>query len=269
MKSILSLFSAKVAIGAVSTTFLVGIVAPSASYAATLTSVDLELWLGVDVSGSINNSEFNLQKTGYVNAFKNPNIHNLISKAPNGVAVGYGYWASSNQQNVAVGWTLLKNATDANSFADAIAATLRPFSGATGVGAAINFGIAQIQNNEFDGTQKIIDISGDGVSNSGVAPATARNAAAAAGITVNGLPIGNQRLINFFDANVRTSDGFVISAATFDDFDAAIQKKLTREIDGAVPDPQPIPTPALLPGLIGLGATALRKRRQNDVSDEF
>lgn len=269
MKSVLSLFAAKIALGTAAT-LMVGVVAPSASYAAALTPVDLELWLGVDVSGSVSNANFLLQRNGYANAFKSSGIQSLITQATNGIAVGYGYWSGSTQQNVAVDWTLLKTAADANSFADAIAATTRPYSGLTGIGAAIKFGVAQIDSNDFEGTKKVIDISGDGTNNTGVAPAIARDAAAALGITINGLPIGNQFLADYFAANVVTADGFVEPAASFADFNAAIDKKLTLEIGEVVPgpSPEPIPTPALLPGLIGLGAAALRKRGKGNESTE-
>lgn len=47
--------------------------------AATL--VDLELSLLVDVSGSVDNTEFALQRDGYVNTFSNPNLfNNFISQ---------------------------------------------------------------------------------------------------------------------------------------------------------------------------------------------
>ncbi len=264
MKSMFALFSTKVALGTAAT-LMVGVVAPSASYAAALTPVDLELWLGVDVSGSVDSSEFSLQRQGYVNAFKSSNVQNLITKATSGIAVGYGYWSSSNEQNVAVGWTLLKTAADANSFADAIAATARPFSGLTGIGAAINFGANQIGTNDYEGTKKVIDISGDGTNNSGVSPASARDAAAALGITINGLPIlgSEANLDTYYQNNVVTADGFVVPAASFADFNAAIEKKLTLEIGEVVP-PAAVPTPALLPGLLGMGVAALRKRGQEE-----
>ena len=45
---------------------------------ANAESVDLELSIVVDVSGSIDTADFNLQKSGYVNAFKDPTLINKI-----------------------------------------------------------------------------------------------------------------------------------------------------------------------------------------------
>lgn len=86
--------------------------------------VNLELSLLVDVSGSVDGTEFALQRNGYVNAFNNPAIHALISNNlinPGGIAVNYIYWSSSNEQQLTVPWTHLQNATDAMNFATAIA----------------------------------------------------------------------------------------------------------------------------------------------------
>jgi hypothetical protein len=218
--------------------------------------VDTELFLSIDVSGSVDTSEFDLQKTGYVNAFKDSTIQNQIASLPNGLAVALGYWASANQQNVAVAWTLLKTATDATNFANQIAATNRPFSGGTEPDGAINFAANQLLTNAFDG-KKIIDVSGDGAGNA-TSTLAARNSAFAQGITINGLPIlGESGLQAFYQNNIVTSNGFLIAANNFGDFDAAVRKKIGQEVT----NPDPIPTPALLPGLIGLGLGVLRKRK--------
>jgi hypothetical protein len=253
VKSSHSSFLAKLALGAASSAVALGVLFPSSAHALTL--VDTELFLSIDVSGSISGREFDLQKTGYVNAFKDASIQNQIASLPKGLAVALGYWSGNTQQNVAVAWTLLKTAADANNFATAIAATTRPFFGDTQPDNAINFAANQLLTNDFAG-KKVIDVSGDGTGNVADTLA-ARNAAFSQGITINGLPIGGRGLQNFYQNNVVTSDGFLIAADSFADFDAAVRKKIGREVT----NPDPIPTPALLPGLIGLGLGVLRKRK--------
>jgi Protein of unknown function (DUF1194) len=245
---------AKIALGAASSVVAISVLLPSSAHALTI--VDTELFLSIDSSGSISASQFDLQKTGYVNAFKDVAIQNQIASLPNGLAVALGYWASDNQQNVAVNWSLLKTAADANNFADLIAATTRPFSGSTAPGNAIQFAANQLLTNAFEG-KKIIDVSGDGNQNDGINTKGARDAAFNQGITINGLPIGNNALQTFYQNNIVTSNGFLIAANDFDDFDTAIRQKIGREVT----NPDPIPTPALLPGLIGLGLGVLRKRQ--------
>jgi hypothetical protein len=97
-----------------------------ASAAPTL--VDLELFLSMDVSGSVDAAEFNLQRQGYVQAFLDTTVQAAIASKPNGVAVALGQWSSTAATTPAVGWSLLKSAADANLFAAAIAAMARDTS---------------------------------------------------------------------------------------------------------------------------------------------
>ena len=47
-------------------------------------SVDVELQMLVDVSGSVDSNEFNLQRDGYVSAFRSASIQNAILNKSNG-----------------------------------------------------------------------------------------------------------------------------------------------------------------------------------------
>jgi hypothetical protein len=213
---------------------------PTAAQAAPV-SVGVELALVVDVSGSIDSNEFNLQRTGYVNAFSNPMIHNLIANTPGGIAVALIYWSGASQHQLAVGWTQLTDATSANAFAAAIGSAGRPFSGLTAPGSAINCIVPLFGSNNFVGDKLVIDVSGDGARNDGDNTLDARNAALAAGIDqINGLPIlGETGLLAFYQNNIQGGSGsFTLPASSFDDFEAAITVKLAREIsEGAVPEP--------------------------------
>ncbi|MBI1393175.1 MAG: DUF1194 domain-containing protein [Alphaproteobacteria bacterium] len=224
-------------------------------------AVDLELQLLVDVSNSISTGEFNLQRTGYSNAFRNATIQNQILNGVIGkIAVELIYWSSSNQQNVATGWALIDSVASANAFADAIDATTRPYNGNTGVGEALAFGAPRFDTNDFDGTRQVIDLSGDGQDNSGnVAPATARDAALAAGVdAINALAIGSMSLVDYFNANVIGGTGaFTVFAADFDAFGAAIIEKLGREITPEIPLPGALPL--MLTGMALFGWTRRRK----------
>ncbi len=224
--------------------------------AATL--VDLELSLLVDVSGSISTTEFNLQKQGYVDAFANSSLFNdFISKGNLGkIAANLIYWSGTNQQQEVVGWTLIDSVASLQSFSDAINATTRPFSGSTAPGSAINFATPRFFNNDFDGTRLVIDVSGDGVQSAGANTAAARDNALASGVdAINGIVIGGgSALFNFYDNNVKGGTGaFVLSANSFEDFASTVEQKIQTEI--SVPtDPESVPEPASLIGLLGLGA---------------
>lgn len=223
------------------------------------TQVDLELALLVDVSGSINSTDFNLQKQGYVDAFNSAAVQTAINAGTHGsIAVTLMYWSGAGQQSTAIDWVEVSNASD---FATLINGTTRPYNSLTAPGSAINAITPTFASNAFDGTRQVIDVSGDGSENSGADTSDARDAALLAGIdTINGIYIGGSSLGDWYDNNiVGGTKAFSIQAANFSSFGTAIEQKLVAEITPTVP----LPAPALML-IAGLGAlgTAARKRKK-------
>jgi len=209
---------------------------------ATAIPVNVELLVLVDVSGSIDANEFTLQQTGYANAFYDPAVQNLIANNPGGVAASLVYWSGWNQQQVAVGWTHLFDATSATAFGNAIATAARPYSGMTAVQSALAFGAPLFAGNGFEGTKLIVDISGDGSDNDspfGLLPTGGRDAALAVGAVINGLVIGTVGggVWNYYNANVIGGGGLLYQADDFGDFGAAIRNKIFVEVGGEIPEP--------------------------------
>lgn len=248
--------------------------APSAARAQAAPpplAVDLELSLLVDVSGSVNATEYALQRNGYVAAFNNPALWTAISQgALKRIAVNYVQWASTATESI--GWTLIDSEASMNAFAAAIGAAARPTTvgSATGIGTAISFATPRFFSNSFVGAREIIDISGDGCSNSGTAPATARDAAVAAGVDViNGIVInpsgsGCDLVGHYTTQVIAGATSFVLTADTFDDFQTGIERKLIREI---TTDPTAVPEPSTVillgTGLATLAGVAIRRRKQS------
>jgi hypothetical protein len=197
--------------------------------------VDLELVLALDASLSVDDEEFALQLHGLAEAFRNEAVVAAIRAAgDHGIAVLLLQWSDRAQQSVAVDWTAVRDAAGARALADKIARAPRAYSGAgTAIGRALETAIPLFRSNGFEGDRRVIDLSGDGIDNRGPLPPEIRDAAVAAGITVNALAILNEDpyLDAYYQRNVIGGTGaFVMTAVDYRDFAVAIVRKLIREI---------------------------------------
>ena len=205
--------------------------------------VALELVLAVDVSTSIDASEFRLQRIGLVRAFRHPGVRAaILSQGDAGIAVAVVQWAGKGRQRPAVDWMFLDDEPAIRRLSNRIGAMSRLTGGFTDIAGAVRFSTQWIETNAFEGERKVIDVSGDGVADQGDPPA-ARDAAVALGIVVNGLVIDPQEydlgalaadaLFRHYERDVTGGPGsFVLKAAGFEDFTRAIREKLIREITG-------------------------------------
>jgi hypothetical protein len=212
--------------------------------AARAEPVDLALVLAIDVSRSIDEVEAALQRQGYIAALTNPKIVQAIqSGALGAIALSYVEWASVDDQHIVVPWTVIRGAADAERFAAVIAAAPHRSISWTSISGAIDFSRQLLERSGHMAGRRVIDVSGDGRNNSGRPAEAARDDAVAAGITINGLPILNDRpnfgrppeadLDLYYETNVIGGPGaFLIVATDFNAFGAAILSKLIKEIAG-------------------------------------
>ncbi len=213
-------------------------------------AVDLELVLAVDVSLSVDSEEAQLQRHGYVQAFRDPLVVEAIGDGILGrIAVTYFEWANAAHTQLIVDWTLIDSPASAARFAEALAERRPGPAHYTSISGAIDFGSALFQDNRFEGTRQVIDVSGDGPNNWGDLVTQARDRAVDKGITINGLPILDQSSGPFSRYNIPNLDlyyrdcviggpaAFIVVAEDFAAFASAIRRKLILEIAGLAPPP--------------------------------
>ena len=198
-------------------------------------TTDLLLVLAVDASGSVNQTRFDLQKQGYVAAFRHPQVLNaILSGATQSIAVTMTQWTGPTLQVQVVPWTLIKSQATAHAFATAIDAAPRQlFSGGTSISGAIDHSLLLLASAPFKGFRRTIDVSGDGSNNRGRLVTLARDDAVKAGVVINGLPILSLEPYldkYYFEQVIGGPGSFMIPAESYDTFAAAVLKKLIREI---------------------------------------
>ncbi len=197
--------------------------------------VDIELVLAVDVSGSVDGVEQDLQRRGLSGAFRDVAVIDAITALPDGLAVALVAWAGVDEQRTLIAWHRLTDAASAMQFADLIDGALPVELGSspyTALGDALIWSLAELARNGYAGRGKI-DVSGDGRNNCGEYPQPVRDRAVADGVTINGLAILNEDpyLTNFYQRSVIGGPGaFVLSATDYESFAEAMRRKLLREL---------------------------------------
>ena len=234
-------------------TFALILLIPGAALAqARLVPVDLELILAVDVSGSVDAEEARLQRQGYVAAISDPEIiRAIISGMLGRIAVTYFEWAGDAWQVPVLPWTLIDSPQTAQAFAAKLAVAPLGSGPWTSISDAIRTATPMFDVNEFEGTRRIIDISGDGPNNTGGLVEPERDLAVANRITINGLPIINDRVnisrppmpnldLYYRNCVIGGPGAFIVAAHGFKAFAQAIRRKLILEIAGRVPTGTPV-----------------------------
>ncbi|APX11717.1 DUF1194 domain-containing protein [Tateyamaria omphalii] len=217
----------------------------TAVHAEDRIEVDVELFLAVDVSRSMQPYELEIQRRGYAAALKSPEVQDAIADGFLGrIAVTYVEWAGAYHQREIVPWTLLATAEDSAEVAARITAHFDQAMRRTSISSALTYAAESIETNAFDGLRRVIDVSGDGPNNVGIPVTRARDAVLARGITINGLPLMTQDngimarwniadLDAYYTACVIGGAGaFVVPVTDWSEFEDAVRRKLVLEIAG-------------------------------------
>lgn len=207
--------------------------------------VDVELFLAVDVSRSMQPFELEIQRRGYAAALTSPEVQAAISGGLLGrIALTYVEWAGAGSQRVIVPWTLLKTPQEAALIAAQITAHFDSGMRRTSISGALDYAAASIEGNSFQGLRRVIDVSGDGPNNDGEPVTRSRARVLARGMTINGLPLMTQGedftaryniddLDVFYAACVIGGTGaFMVPVYDWAEFENAVRRKLVLEIAG-------------------------------------
>jgi hypothetical protein len=215
--------------------------------AAAQEQVDLLLVLAADVSRSVDDQEFELQRQGYASAIVNPRVLKAIASAGEHgrIAICFFEWSGPVSQTMVADWMMIANEEDARAFAERLRQATRGFRDSTSISAAMDFGISLLARSPFRSDRRVIDISGDGTNTNGRPVLAAREEALASGVTINGLVILSPEplasfpyhthppggLASYYETNVIGGPGaFVLTADGYETFGQSIISKLVKEI---------------------------------------
>jgi hypothetical protein len=214
--------------------------------ASAAEAVDLLLVFAADVSRSIDQEKFQLQRDGYAAAITNPRVLDAVRSGPHHrIAVCFVEWSGIGAQKLLIDWTVIQDAKSAQQFAAQLAEAPRSFADRTSISGAIDFAMAQLERSPFEAGRRTIDVSGDGTNNAGRDVKLARDEVLAKGVTINGLVILSEHplswnaehtnppggLDRYYQDNVMGGPGaFVMVAQNFNSFGQAIMNKMIAEI---------------------------------------
>ncbi len=191
---------------------------------------DLALVLAVDVSGSVDHEEYRIQMDGLAFALQDGIVVDALVEQR--AFVTLIQWSGSGRQRQTIAWRQIETATDVAALSKAISEDPRVWRNfSTAVGEALELSLDVLTEVSSCG-RKVIDVSGDGISNEGVPPGGVRGALKAEKVTVNALAIETDAddLTGWFFENVIHGEGaFVITANGFGDYPDKIRRKLQRE----------------------------------------
>ena len=194
------------------------------------------LVLAVDVSGSISTDEYGLQMQGLADALADPDIVHALVGGQDKLALLH--WSGQRNQRLSLPWQHMRSPADVAALAASIRQIKRPQDHTdTAIGEALFVSLA-LFSDVPDCQRFVIDLSGDGVENSGFTLPAARAEVEANGVTLNAIAIeqvaSDTILTTYFRNFVVTTGGFVITAHGLADYPRAIRVKLLRELTKAL-----------------------------------
>ena len=181
--------AAKLLIGLTAAAVL-GLAGPSAAQQQASVPVDVELVLAVDISQSLDFDEHQLQRNGYVGAFRQSDVVAALTSGPNKrVAVTLVFWAGEVPVRQAIPWTVIDGEAAAAAFAERISRQAINGEKNSSISRALTETAQLIDSNAYVSSRQVIMLSGDGANAVGPPVTPARDAIVKQGKTIIGLPL--------------------------------------------------------------------------------
>jgi hypothetical protein len=247
--------------------------------------VDLKLVLAMDVSGSIDNDELQLEREGTADAFADPEVVRAIQNGSLGrIAVAIIDFSSDPYNKIVADWHIIRDRQSALQFSDFVRKIPRSVGHRTSISSALELGTVMLESSDKDITssRKVIDVSGDGPNNWGNHMQPVHDRTVANGIVINGLPVMDEQangyfpdLDKYYAACVAGGRGsFVIAVRNYRDYATGMRRKLVLEISqsGSPAQQAALAHELLLTRVAALGgsnaAPALLRPGRNEFSNQ-
>lgn len=197
----------------------------------------LALVLALDVSSSVDDAEDRLQRDGLAAALLAPEVQDAFLAGPDPVSLLVFEWSGRAHQTTLADWQVIATPADLQDAARQVRDSQRTAHMLpTALGHALGYAALQFER-ASDCLFQTVDVAGDGVNNTGFGPAGAYATFPYEGVVVNGLVItgDDPAAVDYFTNNViRGPASFVEVADGFTDFEAAMRRKLVRELTAQV-----------------------------------
>lgn len=202
----------------------------------------LALLLALDVSSSVDEAEYALQRDGLAAALMSPDVQGAILQSGGDVAFAVYEWSGRRQSAVVQDWVMLSTSADIAEAAARLQAAERSYRRfPTALGHALGFGATMMARAPAC-ERRVIDVSGDGITNDGYWPQVAYRHFPFEGVTVNALAVlgADPAVVDHFEFEVLHGPGaFIETAQGYEGYERAMIRKLYREIQdrivGSVP----------------------------------
>lgn len=203
----------------------------------------LALALALDVSSSVDDGEYLLQRDGTAAALLSDDVRGAILQGGGAVALAVYEWSGRRQSVVVQDWVVLRAEADISRVAGRLRTVERSFRRyPTALGYALGYG-ATLMERAPRCDRRVIDVSGDGITNDGFWPKLAYRHFPFEGVTVNGLAVlgADPDVVDHFEFELLHGPGaFLETAQGYDGFERAMTRKLYREIQDRIVGEGPV-----------------------------